>query len=372
MNTLNELKSIQQSLDKVIGYLEQAVDTPEPQIPITEPEPPFPSRPPTQQPSPIDPISSLFSDPKRWEEPKKVSEFESVAEGGFAPLTHDTFLQQERWGGKIRYISPDKQKNAFVYYNGYKVEAYLQDAVMDRGDIVALFKYDDTIVIANCSDTDDDKLRFDIISDVTIKGKKDTSHGLMYDNGLWSVFGRVRGEEWGANNRTMYDRRGIKVYESTGLIDWTKTHIIDPAIEQQGYEHDDIRFDYYSCKGAVINGTKVLAIGCFRKDANRVPSTEPDKITGTGAIYPIFMVNGNIIAHEETIVPLHLHERRTEWPESHAYEPEVGQLYPFGFAVGNGKVSFFYCDRPETHYLINEKTAKNLPNCTVWRIEATL
>lgn len=338
-----------------------------PPVPVPPPPPPI-----VVDPISPDPLVELFSNPNKWSAPENVFTFESIAEGGFAPLTHDTFLQQERWGGKIRYITPTDNKNAFVYHNGYKVEAYLQDAITENGEIVALFKYDDKIVVANCTDTTENKLKFDIISEVTIEGKKDTSHGLMYSNGVWTVFGRVRGEEWNTDNPVMYDRRGVKIYESRGLINWRKVAVIDPAVEQPNYEHNQIRFDYYSCKGSVINGTPVLAIGCFAKDENRVPSTEPDKITGTGSIYPVFMVGNKLIRRIATIVPLHLHKRRTEWPESHPYEPEVGQLYPFGFAVGDGKVSFFYCDRPETHYLINEKTARNLPNCTVWKITANL
>jgi len=289
-------------------------------------------------------------------------------------LDDTTHLQQDRGGGKIRVVGGDERRTLFtVDHRGTRVAVELHDAKMYDGKLYAVVSKDKEIYTAWCDDWHAGKLHLRLRSKVAFQGAKDTGHAILFDGRRWSIFGRLRAADWDTDNPVLKDRRGIRRLLSETFDGPYTSHVYrDPAETQPAYAGAAIRYDYYATRATLIDGIEVLGISCFAKNASRRPSTRADRITGTGPIYPVFAVDGRILSHTNTIVPLQRHVRRTSWKEAQPYEPEVGQVYCCGITYNQETrtVSVYYNHRQDTHYLVDAETSKTLPNCVVYRIQA--
>jgi len=321
-------------------------------------------------------IRALLTDPKRWSVPEKVWEFDEPYGGAYIPIDDTTFVQQNRGGGKIRlFEQTQKAKVIIINDQDERFDAELHDVKFFDGVMYALIMKDKDLYTARCDDLNARKVYLRVQSKLHFHGARDTAHALLYNRNHWRIFGRLRAVDWDTDNPVLKDRRGVRQLTSDAFDgDYSNSVYFDPAKEQPNYATSQIRYDYYSTRATLIEGIEVLGISCFAKNDNRKPSTRPDRITGTGPIYPIFSVAGEILSHGQTIVPLHLHARRTVWKEAHPYEPEVGQVYCHGITYDEKTrlVSVYYNHRYDTHYLVNADTAQSLPNCRVFRIRARL
>ena len=350
------------------------IESPQPPIIIPEPE----------HPKPESNLKELFSNPKLWSKPVEIFEFDEPQGGGFATIWNGkefVHFQQDRSGGKIRVWTSDdgmnikriNQRNAFVYdERGGRVNGQLSDVKWYNEKFYGLAKVDKEIYTVLCDDPNADKLRFNIQSHVKINGARDTTHALTYHDGIWMIHGRKRGQQdWGKVDEILMDRRGVRVmYSSEFAGIYTEIHPIDPVKEQSGYATNQMRYDYYSCRTAVINDELVIGISCFAKNSERIPSTRLERKSGTGHIYPIFRIGDEILFHSNTIVPSAPFKRHTTWKEAKMYEPEIGQMYCYGIVFDGKKVKLYFNNRWDTHYLM--KKEDNYPNVKVYMIEATL
>jgi hypothetical protein len=355
--------------------------TPVPPVkpPVKPPEPPKPEPPRPEPPKPeppkpdqelIEKLRSAFTDPSQWTAPEQVWDFGELSGGAFIPIARNHFIQQDRDGGKIRVIYQGKGRNMFIYDNlGVLLDGEIHDAKFYDDNLYATVVSNKRLYIAICKDMGASKLRLNVEKEIVFEGAKDTSHALLKTEGGWNIYGRLRAVDWITNNPILKDRRGVRMIELDNNLNVLHNYTyLDPAVEQHNYATNQMRYDYYATRVILIEGIEVLGISVFAKNEKRVPSTRPDRITGTGEIYPIVALNGMIQSHTNTPIRKSLHARRTEWKESHPYEPEVGQCYCYGITYKDGVIDFYYSHRQDTHYLVDADTASRMKSCKVYRI----
>jgi hypothetical protein len=349
----------------------------EPPVP-PRPEPPRPEPPIVEPPKPdqelIEKLRSAFTDPSQWTAPEQVWDFDELAGGAFIPYARDHYIQQDRDGGKIRFIDNGQQRNMFIYDNrGVRVDGHIQDAKFYEGNLYATVVSNKSLYIAICKDMGASKLRLNVDKEIVFEGAKDTSHALLKTKIGWNIYGRLRTVDWITDNPILKDRRGVRLIELDNDLNVLYNYTyLDPAVEQRNYATNQMRYDYYSTRAILIEGIEVLGISVYAKNEKRIPSTRPERITGTGEIYPIVVLDGEILPHTNTPIRKSLHARRTEWKEAHPYEPEVGQCYCYGITYKDGVIDFYYSHRQDTHYLIDADTASRMESCKVYRISCTL
>lgn len=351
------------------------VEEVKPQPPVIVPEPPTEPEPPTiTDPKPDDQflqrLASVLTNNKEWSQPEVVWEFEGSAGGAFIPLSDKENLQQNREGGSIRWHKSSGRTKPKVYgLNGNRTTAFISDAKYFEDKLYAVFKVDEEIYIGRLEESDSS---FYLFKHVDFEGAKDTHHSIeVLSHTDFNILGRLRNVDWDTSNPILKDRRGVRLVEVRGNK-VTSTVLYDPAKEQPDYAKSKMRYDYYAAKVLKVKGVNIYQISCFSKNEDRQPSTRPDRITGTGPIYPIFALDDYILSHTKTNVNLPFHARRSEWKEAWPFEPEVGQVYGYGMTYENGILSCYYSHRFDTHYLVNKDTASRLPSCKIYKIQVKL
>jgi hypothetical protein len=165
----------------------------------------------------------------------------------------------------------------------------------------------------------------------------------------------------------------VRILEANSIEgNWRELRPIDPINYQPEYTNPnyDIRMDYYGGSASYYYGNTLMQINTFFKDKRRVPSTRPERISGTGPLYPTlwYSVDGKEFnpthpTMTRSLVDLTLHER--DWsryfPETRGYL-EVGQIYSAPLMVRDTLVYMFYRNRWDTHYLSSEKSARENPS----------
>ena len=213
---------------------------------------------------------------------------------------------------------------------------------------------------------------FLLVNTYFLKGATDSWHSIVYNTETkkYYIYGRKRTElDWGKFSSSIEflrlaipDRRGVRILEADNIEgSWTELSPIDPLNYQINYTNPnhDIRMDYYGGSASYYYGNILMQINTFFKDKNRVPSTRPERVSGTGPLYPTLWhsVDGKEfksadITMTRSLVPLPLHER--DWSiyfeETKGYF-EVGQIYSAPLMVKDTLVYMFYRNRWDTHYL---------------------
>lgn len=370
------------------------VEEPKPEPPVIEEPTPKPPVTPPSNNSPIELGKKLLNG--KWSKPKEVWEFDEQSGGNFITVfEHNRFFhfQQDRKGGKIRIFtttdghSLGNKNNMFIVdRNNNNLDAQLEDVKIYGNSAYAVVHYDGDVYVAKGSIAEivngkNDKLYLRLDNKVEINGAKDTKHAIIKHNNKWFIYGRKRRQDWlmvtpNLSNEVLLDRRGVRILVSDSFDgNYTELNPLDPAIEQPNYVNNVMRHDYYSTRVGDVNGVLVYGISTFNKNQNRIPSTRPERITGTGTITPLLAVSSNgkdidIISHKETPVDLKFHSRTTEWKEAQKFEPEVGQIYCYGIVYDGKTVKMYYNHRYDTHYLV--KPSIKYPNCKVFMIEMEL
>jgi hypothetical protein len=213
---------------------------------------------------------------------------------------------------------------------------------------------------------------FRLVNTHYIDGAVDSWHSLVYnkDTQKYYIYGRKRtARDWGeypSSNQflrlAMPDRRGVRILEADNIEgSWRELSPIDPINYQPEYTNPnhDIRMDYYGGSASYYYGNILMQINTFFKDKRRVPSTRPERVSGTGPLYPTLWhstdgkdFNPTHPAMTRSLVTLSMHER--DWSkyfkETDGYF-EVGQIYSAPLMVRDTLVYMFYRNRWDTHYL---------------------
>jgi hypothetical protein len=224
---------------------------------------------------------------------------------------------------------------------------------------------------------------FRLVNTHFIEGATDSWHSILFneDTKKYYIYGRKRGErDWGSffsSNQflrvAMPDRRGVRILEADDIEgSWRELSPVDPINYQINYTNPnhDIRMDYYGGSASYYYGNVLMQINTFFKDKNRVPSTRPERISGTGPLYPTLWhstdgkeFNPTHPTMVRSLVPLSLHER--DWSkyfeETLGYF-EVGQIYSAPLMVKDTLVYMFYRNRWDTHYLVTPPIARANPS----------
>lgn len=343
MNTLNELKSIQQSLDKVIGYLEGAMQPTEPtkrtiKIPVF-----------SERIERGDAKIHLIT-------PQTVVSMGTVESGNIYPMSVINV------NGKLVFYWTDfhAQKAATndftLTLNGNDSGFYMHDISYRDGMYFGLFEQKDTILLATGHNGQD----FNVENKINTHGAYDTRHafGQINDN-IIEIHGRVRGDDWNESNERLRDRRGVKLLRynrNTGATEWYGT--IDPIDHTEGgrskYKTNRFRNSYYSSDSNMIGDTELINIGVYFQDEMRIPKQRPERINGTGETYPVPFVKRGLkweplTTTDATLLTLTKHER----PSSNG-DMEVGQIHAGSFAWIDGDLVQPYGVRNDTHYEFGE------------------
>ncbi len=221
------------------------------------------------------------------------------------------------------------------------------------------------------STSPDNFSNFRLVNTYYIDGAVDSWHSLVYNEETkkYYIYGRLRGvRDWGeypSSNEflrlAMPDRRGVRVLEADDIEgSWTEVNQIDPINYQPEYTSasHDIRMDYYGGSASYYYGNVLMQINTIFKDKRRVPSTRPERISGTGPLYPILWHSNNGYefkpthpSMERSLVNLDLYKRSwgEYFPETNGYY-EVGQVYSAPLIVVDTLVYMFYRNRWDTHY----------------------
>ena len=256
-------------------------------------------------------------------------------------------------------------------------------AFIDKGDVKDIdWRLSHELLIYK-NTSPDNFSNFRLVNTYYIDGAVDSWHSLVYNEETkkYYIYGRLRGvRDWGeypSSNEflrlAMPDRRGVRVLEADDIEgSWTEVNQIDPINYQPEYTNPnhDTRMDYYGGSASYYYGNVLMQINTFFKDKNRVPSTRPERISGTGPIYPTLWhstdgreFNPTHPTMARSLVPLFMHER--DWSgyftETAGYF-EVGQIYSAPLMVRDTLVYMFYRNRIDTHYLVDEKSAKENPS----------
>jgi hypothetical protein len=363
------------------GSVEVKVETYDDTVPpvVVPPvvEPPV-VQPPVQPPSDIkNKLKSLFLDQSKWTKLELVWEYSESSGGVFVPINRNEFLQQNRSGGKIRWFVNGIKRNCYVRDNrGIECPAFLHDAKYHNGVVYGVFMLHEEIWIGTCKKPGADKPMFDLTIPVRFEGAKDTKHAIeIASKDKILIYGRLRhggGVDWPESGEPMGARRGVRrVIVENGSITSNSVYF-DPAKEQPGYEINQYRYDYYTTRFCHIEGVDVQLLSCYQKNSKRIPSTRPERTSGTGPIIPIVALGREILSHTITPVKLSQIARRTNWVEAQPYEPEVGQCYGVGlnYDKNTGDIDLYFNHRWDTHYLTQK--GEVLPNVKVYRISTKI
>jgi len=255
-------------------------------------------------------------------------------------------------------------------------EVYLITRMSDDGGV------NNRVIVIYKNTVPNNFTSFHIVNRIEVNGATDGWHNLIYnpDTKKYYLYGRKRGvEDWGqfsSSNQflrlAMPDRRGVRILEADNIEgSWRELSPLDPINYQPNYTNpnQDIRMDYYGGLGTYYFGNVLLQVNTFFKDKRRVPSTRPERISGTGPIYPILWHSTDGITFNHThptttrsLVQLYRYNR--DWskyfPETRGYL-EVGQIYSAQMVVRDTLVYVFYFDRKDTHYLADSLGAKENP-----------
>lgn len=361
----------------------EVVVQPEPEPPIVVDPPVVTPEPPIITP-PVKPKESLLEKLQDgWSEPKEVFDFYPDPNGGCFVTSYENGIywqfQQDRDGGKIRiftsktgdFVDWSTKLNGVIVKDGGDFDGNLQDVkVYDNIAYATVYK-DKEIYLAKAK-LIDNRINFNVVKHLKFNGAKDTSHSLIKFNNQWFVYGRKRAADWTTTNRDLKDRRGVRILVSDSFEgDYVEKAPLDPAVTQPNYLKNKIKHDYYSARVGEVNGELILGLSVFNKNSDRVPSTRPERTTGTGPILPVLASSKNgtdvELLNHKSPVDTSLHTRRTNWKEAHPYEPEVGQMYCYGIVYNGKKVKLYYSHRFDTHYLV--KPSDNRPSVKIFVIE---
>lgn len=306
-------------------------------------------------------------------------------DGNFIYIDRDTLGRHSKYTSTNGVQPTNKTSITFDAFMGY-TEIYTHGAYISDDNFMYLIAFLDR---SKLSDTDTKNIlnhtlliyksispnnfnNFRLVNTHFIRGATDSWHTIVFnkDTKKYYIYGRKRTEwDWGpfpSSNEflrlAMPDRRGIRILEAEDIEgNWVELSPIDPINYQTEYTNpsQDIRMDYYGGSGAYYFGNVLLQINTFFKDKNRVPSTRPERISGTGPLYPTLWHSSDgrefKPAHPtmaRSLVPLFLHKR--DWSryfeETSGYF-EVGQIYSAPFIVKDTLVYMFYRNRQDTHYL---------------------
>jgi hypothetical protein len=256
--------------------------------------------------------------------------------------------------------------DGFIYLISFLSKTQLSD--IDRQNLI----HHNILIYKNISPNNFN--HFKIVNTHYVEGATDSWHSIIYnkDTKKYYIYGRKRGVlDWGnfpSSNEflrlAMPDRRGVRILEADNIeSNWREINPIDPINYQINYinPNHDIRMDYYGGSASYYYGNVLIQINTFFKDKNRIPSTRPERISGTGPLYPTLWYsddgkefNPSHPSMGRSLVPLSLHER--DWSkyfeETKGYF-EVGQIYSAPLMVKDTLVYMFYRNRWDTHYLSN-------------------
>jgi len=290
----------------------------------------------------------------------KYTSNDGVNRSGKTRITFDSYM-----GYTPRIIHGGMSKN-----DGY---IYLITFI-DKGEVRDLdWTISHTLLIYK-NTTPDNFSNFRLINSHFINGAVDSWHSLVYNEETekYYIYGRIRSsKDWGefpSSNQflrlAMPDRRGVRVLEADNIEgSWRELNPVDPINYQPEYTNpnQDIRMDYYGGSASYYYGNVLMQINTFFKDKRRVPSTRPERISGTGPLYPTLWYstdgkkfNPTHPTMSRSLVDLSLHQR--DWskyfPETRGYI-EVGQIYSAPLMVKDTLVYMFYRNRWDTHYLFH-------------------
>jgi hypothetical protein len=299
----------------------------------------------------------------------KYTSNDGVNRSGKTRITFDSYM-----GYTPRIIHSGMSKNdGYIYLIGF----------IDKNEVSDIdWRISHTLLIYK-NISPDNFSNFRLVNTHYIDGAVDSWHTLVYnqDTQKYYIYGRLRStKDWGefpSSNQflrlAMPDRRGVRVLEADNIEgSWRELNPIDPINYQSEYTNpnQDIRMDYYGGSASYYYGNVLMQINTFFKDKNRVPSTRLERISGTGPLYPTLWhstdgkeFNPTHPTMTRSLVPLSMHER--DWsryfPETAGYF-EVGQIYSAPLMVRDTLVYMFYRNRIDTHYLVDEKSAKENPS----------
>ena len=266
--------------------------------------------------------------------------------------------------GKTEYYSydPKTKKNTYLFnidliFNGKEVRGAPQGVFYDQlTDQVYLISEISDQVYLFAQDRKNHK-RFVFVREIMVSGATDTKHSLYIDQqGTEWITGRLRGpKDWldskgkPETDPVKKDRRGVRM-----IVDGEERPYlyIDPLVTQHRYETNDIRIDYYSSVMISFFNRYLLLVNSFFKNRFRVPKDRPDRITGTGTLYPTSMVlniDGGLTHFIKSSV-FDLSKFMRDWPGNEDYNPEVGIVMIQSAFEHNGYYHFFVSNRPDTHY----------------------
>jgi len=183
------------------------------------------------------------------------------------------------------------------------------------------------------------------------------------------IYGRIRGAaSWEQHNNgdAGYDpgRRGAALHYSANWTDspWTSVGntVLDPEVIFD-YTQGPYRPDFYIPSIAAYHGQYIGLPAVYFRDENRIPPDRPERVEGTGPIYPVLMHSNDGInftfpdldpdrGHSPIDLTPHL-RINPRADGTNTTDMEVGQMYarPTFLEVGD-KLLLYYYTREDTHY----------------------
>lgn len=240
--------------------------------------------------------------------------------------------------------------NLDIIYNDREIRGMLQSVCVYQNEVYGLFDKEDVLYLIK--KRNNSWKQWDVVRDIPFEGANDTHHDLFINkDGNLQVRGRIRGVERPETDYLLKNRRGIRQFLLGDYFSITKTlKEIDPLRVIENWLYNKIREHFYGSRTIMIDGYELMFINVFHTNENRVPPKRPERIDGTGPLYPRLYVQKINRLFEDSPVPLKQFMRNWPLPQNQPYNPEVGQLYISGLLDTGNKILVTLINRVDTHY----------------------